>query len=521
MARSQRFHKSNSLNVSQNKLMQSMKVDKTAFMQKKKEKKINVVAKIFEAVIMSLILISSITLVIDGPLSNPDDDVIVFVGYLDNCFTVLFTIEASIKIIALGFLFTNQAVIKKGQTAYIRNPWNIIDCVVVVASLIDFVVTVQTKTGPVTGPAPIAAAQGAAGGSDLSDSLSSLKALRALRALRPLRMISRDPGMKLIVNALLQSIPSMGNVTIVCMLFVLIFAIMGVDFFKGLFKYCSISDNPKITDKPTCLANGGEWMHVNENFDNVLNGMTTLIEMMTTEGWIDVMNNGIDSVDPINGIEQQPIQDNKQGLTLFFVFYMIVGSQFILNLFVGVVMDNFNKLKEQSEMGSVFVTEEQRAWIDANKLGLKIQLQKKREAPEGWRRYMFNIQDNAVFDGLITFFIALNTLIMAIKYDGIDPALEKFFEDMNIFFSVVFNIEMFIKLLGLGCGYFDQAWNIFDMIVVIATDIGFILTAANVGASFSTAATVIRAFRIMRIIRLIRSQESIKIILDTLMIILP
>lgn len=80
---------------------------------------------------------------------------------------------------------------------------------------------------------------------------------------------------------------------------------------------------------------------------------------------------------------------------------------------------------------------------------------------------------------------------------------------------------MFIKLIGLGCQYFDQAWNIFDMIVVIATDIGFVLTAANVGASFSTAATVIRAFRIMRIIRLIRSQESIKIILDTLMIILP
>ena len=279
------------------KLMASMKVDKTAFLQKKKEKKVNVTAKIFEAVIMSLILISSITLVMDGPLSNPDDGLIVFVGYLDNCFTVLFTIEASIKIIALGFMFTNQKVINRGQTAYIRNPWNIIDFIVVVASLVDFIVTVQTKTN--IGVESTAAV----GEGNLSSSLSSLKALRALRALRPLRMISRDPGMKLIVNALLQSIPSMGNVTIVCMLFVLIFAIMGVDFFKGLFKHCSISDDPKITNKPTCLANGGEWITVNENFDNVLVGMMTLIEMMTTEGWIDVMNNGIDSVDPINGIE--------------------------------------------------------------------------------------------------------------------------------------------------------------------------------------------------------------------------
>lgn len=316
MAKSQRvFGKSGSMimpsaNNDKAKLMASVKVDKTAFLQKKKEKKVNVVAKIFEGVIMSLILISSITLVIDGPLSNPDDGVIVFVGYLDNCFTVLFTIEASIKIIALGFLFTNQKVINKGQTAYLRNPWNILDFIVVVASLVDFIVTVQTSTAAALTDLAASGSAGGEGG-NLSSSLSSLKALRALRALRPLRMISRDPGMKLIVNALLQSIPSMGNVTIVCMLFVLIFAIMGVDFFKGLFKYCSIDDNPNITDKPSCLANGGEWLTVNENFDNVPVGMMTLIEMMTTEGWIDVMNNGIDSVDPINGVEQQPVKDNK------------------------------------------------------------------------------------------------------------------------------------------------------------------------------------------------------------------
>jgi hypothetical protein len=36
---------------------------------------------------------------------------------------------------------------------------------------------------------------------------------------------------------------------------------------------------------------------------------------------------------------------------------MIVGSQFIINLFVGVVIDNFNKIKEKEELGSMFVTE--------------------------------------------------------------------------------------------------------------------------------------------------------------------
>lgn len=92
-----------------------------------------------------MILISSITLVIDNPLADPDDPTIIFIGYLDNCFTVLFTMEAIIKIVALGFLVTNETMRKKGFTAYILDPWNILDFIVVCASLIDFIVTIQTK----------------------------------------------------------------------------------------------------------------------------------------------------------------------------------------------------------------------------------------------------------------------------------------------------------------------------------------------------------------------------------------
>ena len=66
-----------------------------------------------------------------------------------------------------------------------------------------------------------------------NESLKSLKALRALRALRPLRMVSKNEGMKLVVGALMTSIPSMTNVLIVCMLLLLILAIVGVNLFKG------------------------------------------------------------------------------------------------------------------------------------------------------------------------------------------------------------------------------------------------------------------------------------------------
>lgn len=75
--------------------------------------------------------------------------------------------------------------------------------------------------------------------------------------------------------------------------------------------------------------------------------------MMTTEGWQDVMKQGMDATD----VDMQPQRDSNYYMTLFFVAFMIIGSLFIMNLFVGVVIDNFNKIKEREDNGGSFVTE--------------------------------------------------------------------------------------------------------------------------------------------------------------------
>ena len=106
--------------------------------------------------------------------------------------------------------------------------------------------------------------------------------------------------MKLVVNALLASIPSMTNVLIVCALIILIFAIMGVNFFKGTFYNCQPSYDPdapeidldKVITMDDCIKFGGRWVNENQNFDNSINAMLTLFEMMTTEGWMAVIDTG-------------------------------------------------------------------------------------------------------------------------------------------------------------------------------------------------------------------------------------
>jgi len=125
-----------------------------------------------------------------------------------------------------------------------------------------------------------------------------MKSLRSLRGLRPLRMISRNQGMRLVLNALMAAIPAMTNVLLVCMLILLIFAIMGVTFFKGKFYNCTGLTEElllDVNDINDCNNFGGKWENLVTNFDNVMNAMLVLFQMMTTEGWMIVMYAGIDA----------------------------------------------------------------------------------------------------------------------------------------------------------------------------------------------------------------------------------
>ena len=127
---------------------------------------------------------------------------------MQNVISVIFIIEAVAKIIVLGFVI--------GKTSYLRDSWNILDGVIVTFSILNWVL------------------DGVSG-----ISVSFLRGFRALRALRPLRMVSKNEGMKVVVNSLLTSIPNLLNVILISLLFFLVFGILGVQLFKGQLGYCN------------------------------------------------------------------------------------------------------------------------------------------------------------------------------------------------------------------------------------------------------------------------------------------
>ena len=97
---------------------------------------------------------------------------------------------------------------------------------------------------------------------------------------------------------------------------------------------------------------------------------------------------------------------------------MIIGSQFIINLFVGVVIDNFNTIKEKEELGNMFVTEQQKSWIEMQKIGFNKSLKTKVNEPTDWRQKFFRLVKNKYFEGIIMVFIVANTVMMASQKFG-------------------------------------------------------------------------------------------------------
>lgn len=158
----------------------------------------------FDTTILILIILQSIFLALDNPLTDPQSPIIKFLFSADVFFTIIFSIEVIIKIIVYGFLIN-------GKDSYMQNAWNIIDLIVVLLSIFSF---------------------------GVSKKLKASKILRMLKVLRPLRVISRNKGLKIGIQALFMAVPNIINVIIVSLLFYVIFAILCVNYFKGTFFKC-------------------------------------------------------------------------------------------------------------------------------------------------------------------------------------------------------------------------------------------------------------------------------------------
>ncbi|KAG1692321.1 hypothetical protein DVH05_025491 [Phytophthora capsici] len=432
-----------------------------------------IVHPLFDSIVLALVAASSIALAVDNPLLDPESTLASGLKRLDLAFAIIFTFEMAVKVVALGL------ILHRG--AYLRNGWNVLDCVIVISSLV--MLTAASSS---------------------HHSLKSLRSLRTFRAFRPLRVISRRPGLKLVVNALIEATPAVLNILIVCALFYLIFSIFAVTYLKGKLYSCSgdvfnaLSDDQvdfltdpqpwsslsldqqqwftntscvgfptdSLTSKYVCGCLGADWgSAVPENFNNVGNAMISFFEISTTENWALLMVACIDATD----VDMQPIRDNNMWWAAFFVVFMMFGSFFVVNLFVGVIIDNFNKMTDTLG-GTFMLTSEQKKWMKAQKAAAHVGPQRILiPFKHPVRRKIFFFVRHPRFEWFIMICIITNTLLMASQYYGQSTIQSKAVSICNDIFAAIFTLEAALKIVAFGSAYLEDNWNRFDLFVVLGT----------------------------------------------------
>lgn len=375
--------------------------------------------------------------------------------FTDMGFAVLFTIEAMIKVIADGFFWT--------PNAYFRGSWGFIDGVVLVTLWVN-VGTSLYNEGQVT------------------RTVGAFKALRALRLLN-ISDSARDHFHSLIVRGWWKLVSAM----FVSLSLLIPFAIYGLNLFVGRFEQCN-DQNSGIFDLNDCVNeyNGSpsNWNVLSPrqasnpyyNFDNFGNSLFILFQIVSQEGWIDVMW----SAQSITGVFTQPSNYASQGNAVFFVVFNLLGAVFVLTLFVSVFMRNYTE-----QTGVAFLTTDQRSWLELRKLLRQVSPSKRPSSTkrrETWEEWCYRraVRKSGGWQRFITALLVLHLLLLCLEwYPDYNP-WERARDYIFLLFTLIFIANVVIRIIGLSWQRFRRSsWDVFSIFAVTGTFITTILLLTN------------------------------------------
>ncbi|XP_023985866.1 voltage-dependent T-type calcium channel subunit alpha-1G isoform X17 [Physeter macrocephalus] len=428
--------------------------------------------KMFDHVVLVIIFLNCITIAMERPKIDPHSAERIFLTLSNYIFTAVFLAEMTVKVVALGWCF--------GEQAYLRSSWNVLDGLLVLISVIDILVSMISDSG--------------------TKILGMLRVLRLLRTLRPLRVISRAQGLKLVVETLMSSLKPIGNIVVICCAFFIIFGILGVQLFKGKFFVCQGEDTRNITNKSDCAEASYRWVRHKYNFDNLGQALMSLFVLASKDGWVDIMYDGLDAV----GVDQQ---------------------------FVGVVVENFHKCRQHQEEEEARRREEKRLRrLEKKRRSKEKQMAEAQCKPyysdySRFRLLVHHLCTSHYLDLFITGVIGLNVVTMAMEHYQQPQILDEALKICNYIFTVIFVLESVFKLVAFGFRrFFQDRWNQLDLAIVLLSIMGITLEEIEVNASLPINPTIIRIMRVLRIARvlkLLKMAVGMRALLDTVMQALP
>ncbi|KAL2097786.1 hypothetical protein ACEWY4_006993 [Coilia grayii] len=443
-----------------------------------------VTLRYFEITILLVIVASSIALAAEDPVcTNSERNKVL--RYFDYVFTGVFTFEMIIKMIDQGLILHDGS--------YFRDPWNFLDFIVVVGALIAFALT-----------------------NNKGRDIKTIKSLRVLRVLRPLKTIKRLPKLKAVFDCVVTSLKNVFNILIVYKLFMFIFAVIAVQLFKGKFFYCT--DGSMNTQKE-CQGyyidysrdrkevKRREWRRHEFHYDNVMWGLLTLFTVSTGEGWPQVLQHSVDVTEEDHG----PSRGNRMEMSIFYVVYFVVFPFFFVNIFVALIIITFQEQGDKM-MEECSLEKNERACIDFAISAKPLT----RYMPQNRQTFQYRLWHFVVspsFEYTVLVMIALNTVVLMMKYHSAPPAYDTVLKHLNTAFTVLFSLECILKIMAFGfMNYFQDTWNIFDFITVLGSITEIVVDLQSINA---INMSFLKLFRTARLIKLLRQGYTIRILLWT------
>ncbi|XP_055436001.1 voltage-dependent T-type calcium channel subunit alpha-1G isoform X23 [Bubalus kerabau] len=421
--------------------------------------------KMFDHVVLVIIFLNCITIAMERPKIDPHSAERIFLTLSNYIFTAVFLAEMTVKVVALGWCF--------GEQAYLRSSWNVLDGLLVLISIIDILVSMVSDSG--------------------TKILGMLRVLRLLRTLRPLRVISRAQGLKLVVETLMSSLKPIGNIVVICCAFFIIFGILGVQLFKGKFFVCQGEDTRNITNKSDCAEASYRWVRHKYNFDNLGQALMSLFVLASKDGWVDIMYDGLDAV----GVDQQNFHKCRQH-------------------------QEEEEARRREEKRLRRLEKKRRS---KEKQMAEAQCKPYYSDYSRFRLLVHHLCTSHYLDLFITGVIGLNVVTMAMEHYQQPQILDEALKICNYIFTVIFVLESVFKLVAFGFRrFFQDRWNQLDLAIVLLSIMGITLEEIEVNASLPINPTIIRIMRVLRIARvlkLLKMAVGMRALLDTVMQALP
>lgn len=151
--------------------------------------------------------------------------------------------------------------------------------------------------------------------------------------------------MRITYHSFIQLLPKVFTLLLITLLMYSYFALILVKLYKDDFYICTgFSGTSTVRDKKECLLWGGDWVQQSINVGNLFNSTLYLFFVATMEGWITLLYPMMN----LAGQDNNPIRDNNKYISIFFVFFFFFGNLIMLNVFIGLSVSNFKRLKDKT-----------------------------------------------------------------------------------------------------------------------------------------------------------------------------